>query len=145
MLWLEGNAFVAAFEIESTTRIDSGLPRMAELLAMQANLTIPLYLVAPDERRNKVLSEVKRPTFSRLSPPLREACRYLAFSVLRDQPPADPRVVRHVPPPFPGDFSESCEIEPPCQVRPASAKRTRPIAVGDGPGLGRLSRRRHNG
>lgn len=112
VLWLKGNAFVAAFEIESTTSIYSGLLRMADLLAMQPNLTIPLYLVAPDDRRTKVLSEVNRPTFSRLSPPLKQACRYLAFSVLRDQLPEDPRVVRHLTPAFMKDFSESCEIEP---------------------------------
>jgi predicted RNA-binding protein len=111
VLWLKGNAFVAAFEIESTTSIYSGLLRMADLLAMQPNLSIPLYLVAPDERRNKVLSEVNRPTFSRLSPPLKHACRYLAFSVLREQLPTDPRVVPHLTPAFLQGFSESCEIE----------------------------------
>jgi predicted RNA-binding protein len=111
VLWLKGNAFIAAFEIESTTSIYSGLLRMADLLAMQPNLTIPLYLVAPDERRNKVLSEVNRPTFSRLSPPLKQVCRFLSFSVLRDQLPADPRVVRNLTPAFMKDFSESCEIE----------------------------------
>jgi predicted RNA-binding protein len=111
VLWLKGNAFVAAFEIESTTSIYSGLLRMADLLAMQPNLNIPLYLVAPDDRRTKVLSEVNRPTFSRLSPPLKQVCRYLAFSALRDQLPEDPRVVRHLTPAFLGDFSESCEIE----------------------------------
>ncbi len=35
---------------------------------MQTNLNIPLYLVAPDDRRDKVITEVNRPTFSRLSP-----------------------------------------------------------------------------
>jgi predicted RNA-binding protein len=111
VLWLRGNAFVAAFEIECTTSIYSGLLRMSDLLTMQPNLTIPLYPVAPDERRNKVLSEVNRPTFSRLSPPLKRVCRYLAFSVLRDQLPKDPRVVRHLTPAFLEEFSESCEIE----------------------------------
>jgi hypothetical protein len=112
VLWLKGNAFVAAFEIESTTSIYSGLLRMSDLLAMQPNLNISLYLVAPDERRNKVFAEVNRPTFSRLAPPLNQVCRYLAFSVLRDQLPADPRVIRHLTPAFLEDFSESCEIEP---------------------------------
>jgi hypothetical protein len=84
---------------------------MSDLLAMQPNLTIPLYLVAPDERRSKVFSEVNRPTFSRLTPPLKRACRYLAFSVLRTQLPEDPRVVRHLTPAFLQEFSESCEIE----------------------------------
>lgn len=85
VLWLRKNAIVAAFEIESTTSIFSGLLRMSDLIAMQPNLNIPLYLVAPDERRNKVLSEVNRPTFSRLVPPLKEVCRYVAFSVLRGE------------------------------------------------------------
>lgn len=111
VLWLRKNAIVAAFEIESTTSIFSGLLRMSDLIAMQPNLNIPLYLVAPDERRNKVLSEVNRPTFSRLTPPLKEVCRYVAFSVLREQLPRDARVVRHLTPSFLEDFSESCEIE----------------------------------
>jgi hypothetical protein len=58
VLWLKGNAIIAAFEIESTTSIYSGLLRMADLLAMQPNINIPLYLVAPDERRDKVMEEV---------------------------------------------------------------------------------------
>ena len=53
VLWLRGTAIVAAFEIESTTAIYSGLLRMADLLAMQPNVDIPLYLVAPDERRRR--------------------------------------------------------------------------------------------
>ncbi len=111
VLWLRKNAIVAAFEIESTTSIYSGLLRMSDLIAMQPNLNIPLYLVAPDERRNKVLSEVNRPTFSRLSPPLKAVCRYIAFSVLREQLPQDPRVVRYLTPDFLEEFSESGEIE----------------------------------
>jgi hypothetical protein len=49
-------------------------------VAMQPNLNIPLYLVAPDERRQKVFAEVNRPTFLRLSPPLVDICRYISFS-----------------------------------------------------------------
>jgi hypothetical protein len=37
VLWLNGNAIVAAFEAESTTSIYSGLLRMADLLSMQPN------------------------------------------------------------------------------------------------------------
>jgi hypothetical protein len=58
-----------------------------------------------------VLSEENRPTFSRLSPPLKEVCRFVAFSVLREQLPKDPRVVRHLTPAFVEEFSDSCEIE----------------------------------
>jgi hypothetical protein len=37
VLWLQGNAIVAAFEVESTTSIYSGPLRMADLVAMQPN------------------------------------------------------------------------------------------------------------
>jgi hypothetical protein len=46
VVWLKGNAIVAAFEIESKTSIYSGLLRMSDLIAMQPNLDIPLYLGA---------------------------------------------------------------------------------------------------
>ncbi len=38
VLWLQGNSIEAAFEIESTTSIYSGLPRTSDLIAMQPNL-----------------------------------------------------------------------------------------------------------
>jgi hypothetical protein len=41
VLWLQKNAIVAAFEIESTTSIYSGLLRMSDLIAMQPNINIP--------------------------------------------------------------------------------------------------------
>lgn len=63
VLWLKGNSIVSAFEVESTTSIYSGLLRMSDLLALQPNLDINLYLVAPDERRDKVEQEILRPTF----------------------------------------------------------------------------------
>src|SRR5262245_28993583 len=111
VLWLKGHAIVAAFEIESTTSIYSGLLRMSDLIAMQPNLNIPLYLVAPDERREKVLVEVNRPTFSRFSPPLAEMCRYIAFSALRERLNQVAPFVRYLKPDFLDDLSESCEIE----------------------------------
>ena len=64
VLWLKGKSIVSAFEIESTTSIYSGLLRMADLIAMQPNLNILFYMVATSERREKVFSEVNRPTFS---------------------------------------------------------------------------------
>jgi hypothetical protein len=63
VLWLKGNSIVAAFEVESTTSVYSGLLRMSDLLALQPNLSINLFLVAPDERRDKVENELMRPTF----------------------------------------------------------------------------------
>ena len=38
VLWLDGNSIEAAFEIESTTSIYSGILRMSDLLAQQPNI-----------------------------------------------------------------------------------------------------------
>jgi predicted RNA-binding protein len=111
VLWLRGNAIVAAFEIESTTSIYSGLLRMSDLIAMQPNLNIPLYLVAPDERRQKVIDEVNRPTFRRLSPPLFEVCRFISFSDLRSRLKEAGPFIRYLKPEFLEELSDSCEIE----------------------------------
>jgi hypothetical protein len=111
VLWLKGNAIVAAFEIESTTSIYSGLLRMSDLIAMQPNLNIPLYLVAPDERRQKVIDEVNRPTFRRLSPPLFEVCRFISFAELRKRLKEAGALIRYLKPEFLEELSESCEIE----------------------------------
>ena len=111
VLWLKGNAILAAFEVESTTSIYSGLLRMSDLVAMQPNLNIPLYLVAADNRRDKVFAEVNRPTFSRLTPSLAEICRYISFEVLREELQKVASVVQYLKPEFLEELSESCEIE----------------------------------
>ncbi|MBI4700795.1 MAG: hypothetical protein HY744_06465 [Deltaproteobacteria bacterium] len=111
VLWLSGSAIVAAFEIESTTSIYSGLLRMADLVSMQPNLKIPLFLVAPDDKRHKVFGEVNRPTFARLKPPLHEVCRYLSFGALRERVKSVTPVVRYLKPEFLDEVAESCEVE----------------------------------
>ena len=80
VLWLDGNAIVAAFEIESTTSIYSGLLRMSDLLARQPNISVPLFLVAPEDRRDQVVRQVNRPTFERMNPPLVDVCRCISLS-----------------------------------------------------------------
>ena len=111
VLWLDRNAIVAAFEIESTTSIYSGLLRMADLVAMQPNLNIPLFLVAPEERREKVFAEVNRPTFSRLDPRLAEICRSISFDALRERLAQVKDFVRYLKPDFLEDLSEACELD----------------------------------
>jgi hypothetical protein len=111
VLWLKGNAIIAAFEIECTTSIYSGLLRMADLISMQPNLKIPLYLVAPDERRGKVITEINRPTFSRLYPPMKEICRFISIPTLRERLSQVSSVIRFLKPEFLVDISESCHIE----------------------------------
>jgi len=84
---------------------------MSDLVAMQPNLNIPLYLVAPNDRRDKVITEINRPTFSRLEPPLSEICRFIPFSDLRERLKQVEGIVRYLRPEFLEDLSESCEIE----------------------------------
>jgi hypothetical protein len=85
VLWLKGNSIVAAFEVESTTSVYSGLLRMSDLLALQPNLSIDLFLVAPDDRRDKVESELMRPTFKLREKPLASICGFLGFDSLTDK------------------------------------------------------------
>jgi len=82
VLWLKGNSIIAAFEVESTTSIYSGLLRMSDLLSLQPNLDIQIFLVAPEERRGKVAQEIRRPTFAYRERPLPKLCGFLAFEKL---------------------------------------------------------------
>jgi len=82
VLWLDGNAIVAAFEIEHTTSIYSGLLRMSDLVSMQPNINMPLYIVAADEKREKVKQEINRPTFRMLRRPMVDICRFISYDKL---------------------------------------------------------------
>jgi hypothetical protein len=109
VLYLDGPAIVAAFEVESTTSIYSGLLRMADLLALQPNVNIPLYIVAPDDRRDRVLQEVNRPTFTRLN--LAAVCGYIPFSAIRDEIAKGGRYLQYLRPEFLAELAEPCLIE----------------------------------
>jgi len=75
VIWVNQNAPVCAFEVETSTSIYSGLLRMSDLLAVVPALNIQIYIVAPRERQNKVLAELARPTFRKIG--LSEYCRYI--------------------------------------------------------------------
>jgi predicted RNA-binding protein len=110
VLWLQGNAIVAAFEIEHTTAVYSGLLRMADLITMQPNLNIPLYVVAPDERWAKVSEEVNRPTFTTLlNPPLKEICQFIPYSMLLRRMEQAKDFLHRLRPDFLEDISEPLE------------------------------------
>jgi hypothetical protein len=73
-------AMAHAFEVEHTTPVYSGLLRMADLLALQPNMDIRLHIVAPEERRDKVFSEMRRPVFSLLERgPLYKSCTFISY------------------------------------------------------------------
>lgn len=109
VLWLQGDAIVAAFEVEHTTSIYSGLLRMADLITMQPNIKINLYLVAPDDKEDKVFYEINRPTFRKLKPPLPELCRFIPYSKLKHElDQLGPRV-KYLKPEFIDELAVSCE------------------------------------
>ncbi|HYG60146.1 MAG TPA: hypothetical protein VD902_18925 [Symbiobacteriaceae bacterium] len=84
VLWLNGSAIKAAFEVEHTTGVYSGLLRMSDLLTEQPNTAFDLFIVASELRRAKVVKEINRPTFSRLTPPLSQICRFIPYEKLPD-------------------------------------------------------------
>ena len=58
---------------------------MADLLALQPNMDIRLHIVAPEERREQVLREIKRPVFTLLERgPLYESCTYLSYDSINE-------------------------------------------------------------
>ena len=69
VLWLKDQMVVGAFEVESTTAVYSGLLRMSDLIAINPNVRIPIFIVAPDARADRVRQEIVRPTFARLFKP----------------------------------------------------------------------------
>ena len=107
VLWLDRNRIEAAFEIESTTSIYSGLLRMADLLAMQPNIDVPLFIVAPDERRQAVFREIRRPVFASLRPPLAKGCRFISFTRLEEELDALGDRTKHLRPTFLNELAES--------------------------------------
>lgn len=114
VLWLDDNAVAAAFEVERSTVIYSGLLRMSDLLVMQPNLDIPIFLVAPEDRRERVLREVNRPSFKAMKTkkPLHKTCRFISFEALREASERYRDVMPHLKASwFRSELSESCELD----------------------------------
>ena len=85
VLWVRKRSIVRAFEVEHTTSIYSGILRMADLMALQPNLSIKAHIVAPIARREKFLKEITRPVFALLgSHPLSESCSYLSYDSINE-------------------------------------------------------------
>lgn len=80
VLWLKGHGVAAAFEIEHTTSIYSGLLRMSDLLTLQPNLAFPLYIVTSEGRIEQVKRQLGRPTFQALQ--LHQSCGFFAYEKL---------------------------------------------------------------
>lgn len=82
VVWLDSNGdqVAAAFEVEHSTSIYSGIVRMLDL-ALGSELAggVTLFLVAPDDRREQVVQQLRRPAFSRVA---ELGIRYLPYGEL---------------------------------------------------------------
>jgi type II restriction enzyme len=81
VLWFNGERVEAAFEVEHTTSIYSGIVRMLDLaLGLPQQMAGAYFLVAPDEREDEVTAQFARPAFSRVT---ELDLRFLAYGELR--------------------------------------------------------------
>lgn len=82
VVWKEEFRIDAAFEVENSTAIYSGLLRFADLNIVAPNTTYPMFIVAPAERRNRVREQLLRPVFKRLE--LRDKVKFLAYETVEE-------------------------------------------------------------
>ncbi|TDH62184.1 type II restriction endonuclease [Dankookia rubra] len=83
VLWLDKGTrrIVAAYEVEHTTSIYSGIVRMLDLaLGAEAHALEGMFLVAPDGREGEVREQLARPAFSRVAD---LKVRYLPYGELK--------------------------------------------------------------
>jgi hypothetical protein len=82
VVWKEEFRIDAAFEIENSTSIYSGLLRFADLTMVAPNTVYPMFIVAPSERRNRVREQLARPSFRHLG--IHEKVRYLSYEKVHE-------------------------------------------------------------
>ena len=77
MVWKQEFRIGAAYEIENSTSIYSGLLRFADLNILAPNTLYPMFVVAPADRKNRLREQLRRPTFKRLE--LDKKVRFLSY------------------------------------------------------------------
>jgi hypothetical protein len=82
VVWKEEFRIDAAFEIENSTSIYSGLLRFADLTMVAPNTVYPLFIVAPGERRQRVREQLARPSFRHLG--IDRKVRYLSYEKVNE-------------------------------------------------------------
>ena len=82
VIWKEQFRIDAAFEVENSTAIYSGLLRFADLTIVAPNTVYPLFIVAPAERRGQVRAQLRRPSFQQLK--LDSKVRFLSYETVEE-------------------------------------------------------------
>ncbi len=83
VLWLENNKVVAAFEVEHSTSIDSGLLRMSDMSIELNDADIAINIVAPSDRLEEVRKKLNRSTYKKLG--LTNSCRFISYDDLANK------------------------------------------------------------
>lgn len=82
VVWKQEFRIGAAYEIENSTSIYSGLLRFADLNIVAPNTLYPMFIVAPKERKNRLREQLRRPAFKRLE--LDSKVRFLSYEAIDD-------------------------------------------------------------
>jgi hypothetical protein len=82
VVWKEEFRINAAFEVENSTAVYSGLLRFADLNCVAPNSIYPMFIVAPADRRNRVREQLLRPVFKKLD--LKDKVKFLPYEAVDD-------------------------------------------------------------
>lgn len=82
VVWKDEFRIDAAFEIENSSMIYSGLLRFADLKLVAPNSNYPLFIVAPRSRKSKVINQVNRPMFKKLG--FNNKVRFLSYEAVNE-------------------------------------------------------------
>lgn len=80
VVWKQEFRIGAAYEIENSTSIYSGLLRFADLNIIAPNTLYPMFIVAPQEKKGRLREQLRRPTFKRLE--LNKKVRFLSYETI---------------------------------------------------------------
>jgi hypothetical protein len=80
---LRENTVVMAFEVEEITLVYSGLARFSDLVKSMPNIRIKAYVVAPENKNQKIINEFNRATFKELAE--KEEWGYILYSDLQSK------------------------------------------------------------
>jgi len=79
-LWIKGVSITAAFEVEKSTSIDSGITRFRDLFAATPALNIPAYIIIPDKREKEARDKIG--SLANRREGVTERIKYILFSDL---------------------------------------------------------------
>lgn len=80
VVWKREFRIGAAYEIEHSTAIYSGLLRFADLNILAPNTIYPMFIVAPKEKKSRLRDQLRRPAFRRLE--LDKKVRFLSYEAI---------------------------------------------------------------